>query len=29
TEALELLGEIDSAWNAIPQQQRQTAQVAP
>ena len=29
TEALELLGEIDAAWNAIPQQQRQTAQVAP
>lgn len=29
SEALELLGEIDAAWNAIPQQQRQTAQVAP
>jgi len=29
TEALELLGEIDSAWNAIPQQQRHTAQATP
>jgi flagellar protein FliS len=28
-EALQLLGEIDSAWNAIPQEQRRPAAVAP
>lgn len=28
-ESLQLLGEIDSAWNAIPQEQRRPAAVAP
>ncbi len=28
-ESLQLLGEIDSAWNAIPQEQRRSAAVAP
>jgi flagellar protein FliS len=28
-ESLQLLGEIDSAWNAIPHEQRRTAAVAP